>query len=95
MERGKKQLIEDGTRKRQRDSRLSMSEIMTIVIGFHMSHHRDFKNYYQGYIRQFYRQAFPTLLSYTRILEVMPRTICPYVCVLYVAKRYHGLVLWF
>lgn len=33
-----KQLIEDGTRKRLRQSRMSTSEIMTIIIGFHMSH---------------------------------------------------------
>ena len=43
-----KQLLEDGSRARKRDCRMSMSEIMTIIIGFHMSHHRDFKNYYLG-----------------------------------------------
>ena len=41
-----KQLLEDGSRQRRRDSRMSMGEMMTVVIGFHMSHHRDFKNYY-------------------------------------------------
>ena len=30
----RKQLLEDGTRKRQRDCRMSMSEIMTVIIGF-------------------------------------------------------------
>ena len=72
-----KQLLEDGTRKRQRECRMSMSEMMTIIIGFHMSHHRDFKNYYNGYVKTFYRKDFPELLSYTRFLEVMPRTIVP------------------
>lgn len=56
---------------------MSMSEMMTIIIGFHMSHHRDFKNYYLGYVHAFYRKDFPVLLSYTRFLEVMPRTIVP------------------
>jgi len=37
-----KQLLEDGTQKRQRAGRMTTSEIMTIVISFHMSHHRDF-----------------------------------------------------
>ena len=50
---------------------------MTIIIGFHMSHHRDFKNYYLGYVAQFYKKEFPTLLSYTRFLEVMPSMIAP------------------
>ncbi len=72
-----RQLLEDGTRTRQRDCRMSMSEIMTIIIGFHMSHHRNFKNYYLGYVKQFYKKAFPDLLSYTRFLAVMPRAIAP------------------
>jgi uncharacterized membrane protein YbjE (DUF340 family) len=32
------QLLDDGTQKRRRDGRLTTSEVMTIVIGFHMSH---------------------------------------------------------
>lgn len=72
-----KQLLEDGTRKRQRECRMSMSEMMTIIIGFHMSHHRDFKNYYLGYVATFHRKEFPKLLSYTRFLAMMPRTIVP------------------
>jgi hypothetical protein len=72
-----KQLLEDGSRTRKRDCRMSMSEIMTIIIGFHMSHHRDFKNYYLGYVTAFHRKEFPNLLSYTRFLAMMPRTIVP------------------
>jgi hypothetical protein len=45
-----KQLLEDGSRKRQREGQregqMTTSEIMTIVVSFHMSHYRDFKNYY-------------------------------------------------
>ncbi len=43
-----KQLLDDGIQKRRRAGRMTTSEIMTIVISFHMSHHRDFKNYYLG-----------------------------------------------
>ena len=43
------QLLNDGTKKRRRSSRMRPSEIMTIIISFHISHHRDFKNYYTGY----------------------------------------------
>lgn len=39
-----KHQLSDGSRKRQRSSRMSTSEIMTIIIFFHMSHYRDFKN---------------------------------------------------
>jgi len=72
-----KQLLSDGTRKRNRTCRMTMSEIMTVIIAFHMSNHRDFKNYYKGYVAKFYRSHFPSLLSYTRFLEVMPRAIVP------------------
>ena len=72
-----KQLLSNGTRKRNRACRMSMSEIMTIIIAFHTSNHRDFKNYYKGFICQFYRGHFPGLLSYTRFLEMMPKALVP------------------
>ena len=72
-----RQLLEDGSRMRKRDCRMSMGEIMTIIIGSHMSHHRDFKNYYLGYVSAFYRKDFPELLSYTRFLAIMPRAVVP------------------
>ena len=72
-----KQLLSDGTRKRQRKGRMTTSEVMTIIILFHMSHYRDFKNYYIGLIHRFYKEHFPNLLSYTRFLEVMPTALVP------------------
>jgi hypothetical protein len=72
-----KQLLEDGTQKRQRSGRMITSEMMTIVISFHMSHYRDFKNYSLIYVTHVYKDEFPNLLSYTRFLEVMPRVIVP------------------
>lgn len=72
-----KQLLEDGTMKRNRPIRMTISEIMTIMISFHMSNHRDFKNFYKGYVTRFYGKYFPDLLSYTRFLEVMARALVP------------------
>jgi len=48
---------------------------------FQMSHHRDFKNFFIGYLAHFYKSAFPNSLSYTRFLEVIPTalvTLCSY-----------------
>ncbi len=73
----KKFLLESGQQKRNRKGRMSESEIMTIIIAFHMSHQRDFKNFYLGLIRRHYKSYFPTLLSYTRFLEVMPSVLVP------------------
>ncbi len=37
--------LESGEKKRNRKGRMSESEIMTIIVAFHMSHQRDFKNF--------------------------------------------------
>lgn len=42
-----------------------------------MSHHRDFKNFYTGYVARFHKTDFPSLLSYTRFLELMPHAVVP------------------
>ncbi len=44
--------LESGERKRNRKGRMSESEIMTLIIAFHMSHQRDFKNFYLGIIHR-------------------------------------------
>ena len=72
-----KQLVTDGTRKRNRKCRMTISEIMTIIITFHCSNHRDFKNFYKGYVARFLKKDFPQLLSYTRFIEVMPKALVP------------------
>jgi hypothetical protein len=56
---------------------MTTSEIMTIIICFHISHYRDFKNYYLGYVSHFYKDAYLDLLSYIRFLEVMPKKLVP------------------
>ena len=62
---------------------------MTVIFGFHMSPHRDFNNYYLGYVKAFYRKYIRTLLSYARFLVVMPRTIAP--CVRTVVRLMESL----
>ena len=56
---------------------MSTREIMTIVICFHQSNHRDFKNFYTGFVARYWRNYFPNLLSYTRFLELMPTVLVP------------------
>ena len=70
-------LIEDRSRKRRRCGRMTQSEIMTIIISFHQSHFRNFKNYYLCHVMKHLKSDFPQLLSYTRFIEVMPSVIIP------------------
>jgi len=72
-----KTLIATGKRQRRRKGRMSPAEIMTLIILFHRSNYRDFKNFYTGYVSRHLKDAFPSLLSYTRFLEVMPRVLVP------------------
>jgi hypothetical protein len=62
---------------RQRDSQLSLSEMLTIVIFFHFSPCKVFKFYYTGYMAPFRHQEFPHLLSYNRYIQLMPRLFVP------------------
>jgi len=48
-----KQVLSDGTKQRNRKGGMSIAEIMTILILFHRSNQRDFKNYYNGYVAMF------------------------------------------
>ncbi|EQC00108.1 transposase IS982 [Photorhabdus temperata subsp. temperata M1021] len=47
------------------------SEIMTILILFHLSHYRDFKNFYLEHIWKYHHNDFPTLLSYPRLVIML------------------------
>lgn len=69
--------IDHGHPKRRRPYRMSVSEIVTIVIAFHGSNHRDFKNFYLGLISRHHKKEFPTLLSYTRFLGVVQSVLVP------------------
>lgn len=78
-----KHLLEDGTRRRNRECNLSISEIMTIVIGFQTSGYRTFKAYYQ-YVLKHHRCDFPDIVSYDRFVYLIPRAIIPLLVYLHV-----------
>jgi Transposase DDE domain len=61
------------TEQRRRQPRLSESEIMTIIIHFHQSGYRDFKDYYTKHVQVHLRNEFPQLVSYSRFVRLMPR----------------------
>ena len=70
-------LIKQGLAKRIKPCRLCLSEIMTIVVNFHMSGFRTFKDYYIKYVCKSLRQEFPGLVSYTRFVELMSGALVP------------------
>jgi hypothetical protein len=72
-----KSLLEEGIVKRHKVCRLSMSEVMTIIIMFHFSRYRCFKDYYEKLVMKAYKQYFPTLVSYNRFTELMQSCALP------------------
>ncbi|MEP7703137.1 IS982 family transposase [Paraglaciecola sp. 25GB23A] len=77
IEQWQRTLLENGELKRRRDSKLSPAEVMTIIIHFHQSHYRDFKNYYLHYVSRQLKAHFPELLSYTRFLGISSSVVVP------------------
>ena len=70
-------LLASGQRQRIRDSQLSESEIMTIVILFHQQQYRNFKAFYLGYVHRHLKGEFPALVSYKRFVALMERIGVP------------------
>jgi hypothetical protein len=76
------QRIASGERQRIKRCRMSLSEILTIIIHFHQSNHKTFKHYYKGYVCTQLAGDFPSLVSYTRFLELMSEVTTPMVTLL-------------
>ena len=52
---------------------LSMSEIMSIEIFYHLSAHKCFKFYYTHYLEVHLKDYFPKMPSYNRFVQLKPR----------------------
>jgi len=76
------QRVASGLAQRNKPCRMSLSEILTIIVHFHQSHHRNFKHYYLDYVCTQLRDDFPRLVSYTRFLELMSEVTTPMVALL-------------
>lgn len=75
-------LIEDGTKSKSFNSKLSMSEVMTIVVLYHGYGNRTFKDFYIKSVQKHLSDAFPNLVSYNRFVELIPTVLLPLVAFL-------------
>ena len=62
---------------RQRASRLSLSEVRTLVIAFQDSDYRTFKHFYRKEVCRHWRAEFPDLVRYPRLIESLPAVLVP------------------
>lgn len=73
-----------GQRKRlpRRLPSLHPSEVITIIILFHMSGFRNFKTFYTGYVVKHLNRDFPGCTSYQRFIELKKVCVFPLYCYL-------------
>lgn len=65
-------------------TRMALSEIMTILIMYHLSGYRTFKWYYTKYVMVYQKKNYPDLVSYNRFVEIMEYALVP--LVLYIVR---------
>jgi len=69
--------VAQGRGPRQRETTLSLSEVMTILILFQASGFRNFKTFYLHHVCQHLTRAFPHLVSYSRFVELEAEALLP------------------
>ena len=68
---------EEKTPTRVRARSICESEIITLVVCYHISGYRTFKWFYQRYVQKYWLADFPGLPSYNRFIEVMADILMP------------------
>lgn len=62
---------------RKRKFRMSDSEVMTIMVLFHLKSYRNLKEFYSTYVCNHMQDFFPKTVSYNRFVELQKRVIQP------------------
>jgi len=63
--------------KRNKPSKLSKSEVITILILFHTGNYRNLKHFYLFYVCQHMQSDFPKQVSYNRFVELQQKAMLP------------------
>ncbi len=61
----------------KRKPRMATSEVITLMILFHLSGYRTIKHFYTGYVQVHLTHLFPRTVSYTRFTELMQAANLP------------------
>lgn len=67
---------------RNRKFKLNDSEVMTILVLFHLENHRCLKHFYVNYVQKHLINEFPETVSYNRFVELQQKAIMPLCCFL-------------
>ena len=75
----KHKFFEDLYEKRHLSKRMTMAEVMTILIYYHYSGYKNFKTYYTKYVEKELKNDF-TIVSYNRFVWWTPLALLPLIC---------------
>ncbi|WP_421920934.1 IS982 family transposase [Marinifilum sp.] len=69
--------LETGINRRKRKFKLSDSEVITILIFFHLGQYRNLKHFYLNYVQKHMKEEFPQTVSYNRFVELQKKVFLP------------------
>ncbi len=78
----RRKLIEDKNSQIKYNSRLSLSEVMSILVYYHSYGNRTFKDFYLKTVCRNLKTCFPNLVSYNRFIELIPTALIPLIAFL-------------
>lgn len=70
-------LLDGKSPKANRKPTLHTSEIMTLLILYHLTGIKCFQYYYTDVVQKHFQGYFPNIVSYTRFIELIPRSLLP------------------
>ncbi len=79
MVRGHQLEQDTGKKHRNKSSRLSDAEVITILIAFHLGGYRNLKHFYVNYVQKHLQSYFPQTVSYNRFVELQQKALMPMV----------------
>jgi hypothetical protein len=84
-EHEKEHMLPSSSQCRNREGNMSLAELLTIVVYYHLSGFKCFKAYYFCCLVK-NKQCFPNLISYNRIIQLMPRLLAPLTILMHMIK---------
>jgi len=73
-------------KKRNKPCKLSDSEVITIMIAFHLGGYRNLKHFYINFVQKVLKSEFPKTVSYNRFVELQQKALPPMVIFLKIMR---------
>jgi hypothetical protein len=79
--------LSNNNKYRNRSFLMKPSEVMAIMVLFHLSNYKNMKHFYLFYVKQHLKSEFPQTVSYNRFVELMQSVLLPLTFYLKTCRR--------